>query len=316
MSSPAIFALFSATLVACGAPPRPLAADAPPGPSGAPVASVAPPRVAAIGDLHGDLASAQAAFRLAGAVDAAGRWVGGSLVVVQVGDQTDRGDDEREILTWLETLSAEARAAGGAVHLLLGNHEILNAQLDFRYVTPGGFADFADTVCPLTDAACGAVPEAARGRVAAFRPGGPWARRLAEQAVALRLGDTIFVHGGLEPRHARAGLEALNGPVRAWLSGDGPEPSFIEAQDGPLWSRRFGGELDALGCEALGAALAAVGASRMVVGHTVQPGGITSACDGRVWRVDVGLSDHYGGPTEVLELVGATARVLRETGAR
>jgi hypothetical protein len=40
----------------------------------------------------------------------------------------------------------------------------------------------------------------------------------------------------------------------------------------------------------------------MVVGHTVQNQGITSACDGALWRIDVGLARLYGGPIEVLEL--------------
>ncbi len=265
----------------------------------------------AIGDLHGDLASAQAAFRLAGATDAAGHWRGGDLVVVQVGDQTDRGDDEAEILSWLGTLSAEARAAGGAVHVLLGNHEAMNAQLDFRYVTPGGLADYAATPCPERDGVCQAAPPEVRGRAAAFRPGGPAARQLAEHPVALQLGDTVFVHAGLEPADARRGLAALNAPVRAWLLGEGPEPELVSRQDGPLWSRRFGAEVDAAACEDLSASLSALGAARLVIGHTVQRGGLSSACDGKVWRVDAGLSDHYGGPTEVLELTPAGVRVLR-----
>ena len=59
-------------------------------------------------------------------------------------------------------------------------------------------------------------------------------------------------------------------------------------------------------------ALAQSGAKRMVVGHTVHIGGVTSACDGKVWRVDVGISHHYGGPIEALEVVGDTVAVLRE----
>jgi hypothetical protein len=53
-------------------------------------------------------------------------------------------------------------------------------------------------------------------------------------------------------------------------------------------------------------------AKRMVVGHTVQRGGITSACDDRVWRIDVGLSRFYGGDTEVLEITGDTVKKLRK----
>jgi len=50
----------------------------------------------------------------------------------------------------------------------------------------------------------------------------------------------------------------------------------------------------------------------MVMGHTVQQDGISSACDGLAWRIDVGMSAAYGGPVEVLEIVGDSVRVLRE----
>ena len=36
------------------------------------------------------------------------------------------------------------------------------------------------------------------------------------------------------------------------------------------------------------------GAQRMVVGHTIQGQGINSACEGRVFRVDVGMSRGCG----------------------
>ncbi|MGA7121330.1 MAG: hypothetical protein WBY94_14595 [Polyangiaceae bacterium] len=37
----------------------------------------------------------------------------------------------------------QAAAAGGELVALLGNHEIMNSSLDFRYVTTGGFAGFS-----------------------------------------------------------------------------------------------------------------------------------------------------------------------------
>jgi hypothetical protein len=56
--------------------------------------------------------------------------------------------------------------------------------------------------------------------------------------------------------------------------------------------------------------LAELKVARIVVGHTVQDHGISSACDGKVWRIDVGLAAHYGGPTEVLELTSGGAKIL------
>ena len=75
--------------------------------------SAAPRRIVALGDLHGDLDAARAALRLAGAIDGTDRWVGGDLVVVQTGDQLDRGDQEQAVLELLERLQDEALAAGG-----------------------------------------------------------------------------------------------------------------------------------------------------------------------------------------------------------
>ncbi len=60
----------------------------------------------------------------------------------QVGDQLDRGDNEVQILYFLERLQKEAAAAGGALHILNGNHETMNVGGRFRYATTPGRIDF------------------------------------------------------------------------------------------------------------------------------------------------------------------------------
>jgi hypothetical protein len=254
-----------------------------------------PIRLVAIGDLHGDLDHARRALRLAGAIDVHDTWTGGKLVVVQTGDEIDRGDDDRTILDDVDMWKAQARAAGGEVVALLGNHELMNASQDFRYVTAGGQSAFAD----------------AGGRAAAFAPGGPYARHLAERPLFIDVGGTVFVHGGVLPKHVAYGLDVMSDETDGWLAGKRPSPpSIVVAEDGPVWTRAY--SEDPPDCAALGEALAALGARRMVVGHTVQKGGITSACEGRVWRIDVGLSHAYGGPIEALQIEGDAVSVLRE----
>ena len=61
---------------------------------------------------------------------------------LQVGDQLDRGDNEIQILYFLERLQKEAAAAGGALHILNGNHETMNVGGRFRYATQPGRLDF------------------------------------------------------------------------------------------------------------------------------------------------------------------------------
>ena len=69
-------------------------------------------------------------------------------------------------------------------------------------------------------------------------------------------------------------------------------------------------------CAELTRVLSALSAQRMVVGHTVQQQGINSACEGKVWRIDVGLSRFYGNKPSVLEIRGDQVRALTEPPRR
>ena len=183
--------------------------------------------------------------------------------------------------------------------MLLGNHELMNAAGDFRYVTPGAMTDF---------------DEVAKDRMAALGPGGVYAKKLAAHNVIAIVGDTVFSHAGVLGEWTTQ-IDTINGSSRCWLDGQsgGPQdgPPALTSEDSPVWTRKVG--LDPVDCATVAPALKAMGVTRMVVGHTVQPA-ITSACDGTVWRIDVGLSKYYGGPIEVLELVpGAAPKVLRGT---
>lgn len=269
-------------------------------------------RIVAFGDWHGDLGAARSALQLAGAIDDQDRWTGGDLVVVQTGDQIDRGDEEQAILDLLDRLQDEARASGGAVHALLGNHEIMNAQGDFRYVTDGGWADFADAGIEVDegDSVVASLPERQRPRATAFLPGGRYAQMLAERNVAVIIGRTLFVHGGVLPDHLRYGLERLNEETREWLRGTGPFPPIYEMKDDPVWSRHYSDEPDDADCALLESVLGSLECDRMVVGHTVQERGINAQCGDRVWCIDTGAAEHYGGTVQGLEITSAGIRVL------
>jgi hypothetical protein len=262
--------------------------------------------VVAIGDLHGDLDHARRALRLAGAIDASDHWAGGQMLVVQTGDEIDRGDDDRAILDLVERLEKEAKAAGGELIPLLGNHEIMNASQDFRYVTAGGFSAFERL---------DASPQTGRasGRPGAFAPGGPYARLLASRPFVVKVGDSVFVHGGILPKHVRYGLDRINDELDAWLLGTrSAPPEALVANDGPVWTRAYSSDEAPADCADLTRTLALLGAKRMVVGHTVQRTGINSACEGKVWRIDVGMSRYFGGPIQVLDIDGEQVKVVRD----
>jgi hypothetical protein len=273
----------------------------------------APERVIAIGDVHGDLQASRRALRMAGAIDGEDNWVGGKLVVVQTGDQLDRGDDEPEVLALFDALATKAAAAGGRVISLNGNHEVMNVQGDFRYVTEDGLRDYAAHASTArAPALLERVAPAARGRAAAFLPGGPAAQKLADRALVAIVADSVFVHGGILPAHVRYGLARANEESARWMRGGaGRMPAILEGDDSPVWTRAYGDpEPRPDACTALGKVLEALSVKRMVVGHTTQKNGITSACAERVWRIDVGLGKSYGGRTGVLEIRADRVRAI------
>jgi hypothetical protein len=269
-------------------------------------------RVVAIGDIHGDLKALREALKLAGATDSDDRWIGKDLTVVQTGDQVDRGDQDREVLDVLEKLETEAQKAGGELIVLNGNHELMQASLDFRYVTPKSFATFTD-FSSRAPAFAERLPDEARGRAAAFAPGGPYALKLSRHLTVAVVGDSLFAHAGVLPAHVDYGLSRINEQSSAFLAGKLPQlPKILAADDAPTWTRAYGEpELGAPTCAVLDRVLAEVGVKRLVVGHTVQKGGISPACQDKVFRIDVGLSAYYGDhPAQVLEIAGGKTRIL------
>lgn len=254
----------------------------------------APGRVVAVGDLHGDLAVTRRVLQSAGASDSADHWRGGTLTLVLTGDTIDRGDDDRAVLDLLERLHGEAQQAGGAVLTLCGNHEVMNVAGDLRYVSEKSAAAFES------------------GRAQAFAPGSGYARKLASWPIALQVDRSVFVHGGLLPAHVRYGLDRLNTETAAWMRGERAAPEALLREDAPIWTRLYSTEESEPGpeiCEQLQQVLSALGAERMVVGHTPQAHGIGAACGGRVWRIDTGMSHFYGGKPQWLEIVGGQVDV-------
>ena len=259
-----------------------------------------PRRIIAIGDVHGDFGAFQGALMLAGLIDNEFHWTGGSTILVQTGDIFDRGDDEREIWEALDGLETEAENAGGEVIRLNGNHEILQAQGDFRYVTEGGMEDY-------NEFSEGQVS----GRQVAFHPGGPWAREMADNKIIVVIDGNVFVHAGVLMSHVHYGIDRINRETSQWLRGEGEMPIILTGENSPIWTRVYSNPMLAGSCDVLNTVLDEMGAERMIVGHTVQRTGITGACDGREWRIDVGMADAYGGPIEVLEIIGDEVRVLQ-----
>jgi hypothetical protein len=178
-------------------------------------------RVVAFADVHGAYDELTTLLREAGITDTQGRWSAGRTHVVSLGDLLDRGAGSRKVMDLLMRLQAEARAAGGALHVVLGNHEAMNVLGDLRYVDPGEYAAYADmesaderarrraewesTNGPGSGAAFDQkFPTGYFGHRAALAPDGPYGRWLLGLPVAVIVNDSLFMHAG--PSAAIAGM--------------------------------------------------------------------------------------------------------------
>ncbi len=271
------------------------------------------PRIVAMGDVHGDASAMKKALKTAGILAEDGKsWTGGSTIFVQTGDLLDRGDDEREVVDLMLSLRSQAKQKGGRVVLLNGNHELMNSMGDLRYVTPKAMNAFDDAAKPEDLERVKDAPEPIRGRMATWGPVGPYAKAVAQDGVIAVIHGNVFVHGGVLPKHAGQ-VTAINNSVKKWLTNGGEPPKGVVGDsESPVWTRIYSApQPTPQACEALSGVLKTLGAKRMFVGHTVQKQGVNSACDGKVWRIDVGMSAHYGGEPAAVEIRGDQVRVLK-----
>ena len=194
------------------------------------------PRVVAIGDVHGSYDKLLELLRGTGLVDEQLTWAGGKDHLVFVGDLIDRGPDDREVMDLVMRLQTEAEAAGGRVHALLGNHEVMNLSSDLRYVSEKGMRDFLpeedrkarnramqrfrSSVAPgmpladLRPAFEKRFPPGYFGRQTELWHTGIYGKWLIEQPAVIIVNDVVFVHGGLTDEFTDLGLERINEMVR------------------------------------------------------------------------------------------------------
>ena len=310
----------------------------------------APQRIVAIGDLHGDFDAWRAIAAAAGIIDARGKWTGGNATLVQMGDVVDRGPDSLKIIRDLMRLQKEARRQGGRVVTLLGNHEAMMMTDDMRYVHPGEFAAFADRDSKDRrdrnyEINKAAIEEAYRARTPdmqaaaikdewlktmplgrieytlAWRPDGELGRWALDNPAVVKLGDSLFVHGGISSAYAEQSVEDINRKVSTALKARNDAPTaIINDPHGPLWYRglivRNEGDPATVApvppgltvalpiAEEIDLVLRNYGVKRIVVGHTPTRGGIIEGAGGKLWRTDSAISRAYGGTLTYLEIIG------------
>ena len=268
-------------------------------------------RIIVIGDIHGDFDAAIKCFILAKCIEPIIppinktviemnaffnklKWIGDDTYVVQLGDQIDRvrpqswdkndiTNDEAfedegstlEIFYLFFYLNILAQENGGRVFSILGNHEIMNVDGDFRYVSQKEFKSFRkhlgttyfrDSKFPyhsktlknnkhklsehFEDSKVMPI-KGFRERLFAFAPTGICANMMAlNNYTMLQIGNWLFCHGSptLNTLNTYT-IELINSVVSMYLLGMDSHKKVIEhhydmitdsKNDSILWNRDFG----------------------------------------------------------------------------
>ncbi len=280
-----------------------------------------PKRLVVIGDVQGNLEGLEDILHATRIVSKSGRWGAGDAHVVQLGDIFGRAANPRGTVDRLRELAADARAAGGRVTVLLGNHE---AEVVHRYefeCDPKEYLSFATPEClrkwqherekaeeafwdldeesslPLANLVKAWEMLHPLGRDefrAALAQGGEYGKWVMRLPTVIRVGGIVLSHAGILPRWAEEGLDGINARVREDMKTDLyfpalPDGNVLIDPDGPLWTREYAWGKRASERKLI-ESLKMLRAGAQVMGHTpTRRSRITARYGGRAIFVDTGI---------------------------
>lgn len=249
-------------------------------------------KIAALSDVHGQYASMKTLLQKHGVIDEQLRWSFGTGHLVITGDILDRGEQATDALWLLYGLEQQAKQQGGALHVLLGNHEVMVMANDLRYVHPKYLK---------------VAQQLGREYHELFSEQTILGRWLRSKPVMIQVNDSLFMHAGLHPDilKLKMTIPEINEAFRSSLGMAKTEIkaqetlSFLVGSSGPIWYRGYfttptlpSAELESL--------LQAFQVNRIVVGHTTGPM-IHTRLGGKVVAIDGNLKSGKNGEILLFE---------------
>lgn len=247
-------------------------------------------KIIAISDIHGQHDLCIDLLKANKVINDELEWIFGDGHLVVVGDVFDRGPKVTETLWFLVHLEAQAKEAGGLVHMLLGNHELLIIHGEMKYLNP----KYRYT--------CGALKSRYQDLFSDETFLGEW---LASKNITVTINDILFVHGGISRKFVRDDIsfKKLNKTYRPKLVSYDENSIFADStltniylEEGPLWYRGYAEEVSFMEEEA-DFILDKIKRKHIVVGHTSSPK-IISLFQNKVLLIDSSIK--FGKEGEIL----------------
>lgn len=185
-------------------------------------------KIFVVSDVEGNFPFFEKLLKSNKIIDDKFNWTFGNNHLVLLGDFFDRGTQVFESLWLIYKLEAEAEKQGGKVHFILGNHDIMNLEGDFRYVQEKFFAnskhlnlDYKEWVSENSEI-------------------GKW---LSSKNTIEKIGNYLFVHAGISPKVINTGL-SINDINKIISENINMKPTteelkLLKNQESPYWFRGY-----------------------------------------------------------------------------
>ncbi len=250
-------------------------------------------KLVSLSDVHGQYDILIQLLKTHHVIGEENNWKYGTGHLMVIGDNFDRGDKVLDILWFLFHLQKEAHKAGGKVHVLLGNHEMMVLQGDLRYLhrkyryTSGYFRTTYDQF---------------------FRKGSVLGDWLASHKVFTSINKNLFVHAGVSDTLLDLGypIDEMNEIFRDQIIRQ-PEDSIYKdsvlsllyMDQGPLWYR---GYFDSAATNSIiiDDILGRLDQNKVIVGHTSLEE-IQGMQSDKIIAIDCSIKLGYDGQVLILE---------------
>lgn len=192
-----------------------------------------PSRIFVVSDIEGNFVSFFKLLVAAKVISTKMEWIFENNHLVILGDCFDRGDQVTECLWLIYSLEEKAKRFGGHVHFILGNHEIMNMNGDWRYIHP--------RYALLTSSENNPPTALYHGNLELWK----W---LQTKNIIERIGYVLFVHAGIsrEILNLQLSIQEINDLVRPWYGKAAFAEQFslqlsmlFDAYTSPFWYRGY-----------------------------------------------------------------------------
>lgn len=248
-----------------------------------------------ISDIEGEFDAFKKLLLVNNIIDQKFNWTFGNGHLILTGDFFDRGIRVTETLWLIYSLEEKAKAAGGYVHFVLGNHEIMNLNNDLRYVHP----KYMQSAKLMNE-----------NYLSLYGENSELGRWLRTKNITEKVGNVLFMHAGISSyvNLMDLSLTKMNKLVRPFYDDTtynykDPKVDILFSDFGPFWYRGYYSGSPKASINQIDSTLTLYKVKHIATGHTVISDTISVLHKGKLINTDV---HHSKGHSEALLIDNGT----------